>query len=882
MSPLPAGLANALQDRFRLERELGAGGMATVYLAEDLKHHRQVAIKVLRPELAALLGAERFLREIELAARLTHPHILPLHDSGSADGFLYYVMPFVEGESLRDRLAREKQLPLDDALLIAREVADALGYAHAHSVIHRDVKPENILLESGHAVVADFGIAKAIAVAGGEQLTEPGLAVGTPSYMSPEQGAGEGDLDGRSDLYSLGCVLYEMLAGEPPYSGPTAQAIIAKRFREPVPRISTVRETVPPSIEAALTRVLAKSPADRFPTAGEFIHALQRTDSLSLTAAPSRVRNTRRLTLVAIAGAVVIGGALLLSYGRGPEPPTAPAHARTAIAVLPFENLSAGGPNAYFAPGLHDELLTQLAQVSALTVISRTSVMGYAGTTIPLAQIARELGVGSVMEGSVQVIGDRLRVSVQLIDAATDAHLWAEHYDRTLDDAFAIQSDVAQQIVAAVGATLSGAEQEGLAAAPTANAESYRLYLQGRGYMLRPATLQRDLEVAQQLYERALALDPGFALAHAALSEVHGRMYWWRYDYTPVRAARQREEAETALRLAPDLPQAHAARGMAYYWGERDYQRAMRELQIALKGMPSDARVWVGIGAVQRRLGHWDEALVAFEKSTQLDPLDANLYLDQGGFTYAMMHRYPEAVRAFDRALSLAPDLYAAATEKGWTYVVWQGQFDTLRAVLDHLPEGVDLGAVGINRAAQRASLFLWQRKPDSLLRIVKEAHLAIFQGQGEYVPASLYAAWAHQLRGDHAAARAAFDSALVLLDSANSELPDDDRVHVARGMAMAGLGRRDEALKEAHWIQQSVVYRNDAMAGPQVGEYLARILVQAGQTDAALEEIERLLAGPSSISANTLRLDPRWDPIRNDARFQALLLKYAQTSGAR
>src|SRR5437870_5900745 len=264
----------ALAGRYTIERELGRGGMATVYLAQDRKHHRQVAIKVLKPELAAALGPERFLREIDTAARLTHPHILPLHDSGEAEGFLFYVMPYVEGESLRDRLSREKQLPLGDAVQIAREVADALSYAHSRDVVHRDIKPENILFESGHAVVSDFGIARAITQAAGARLTETGIPVGTPAYMSPEQASGGGPIDGRSDVYSLACVLYEMLVGEPPYTGPTAQVVIAKRFTDPVPSVRRLRETVPPAVDAATTRALAKAPADRFATAAQFAEAL--------------------------------------------------------------------------------------------------------------------------------------------------------------------------------------------------------------------------------------------------------------------------------------------------------------------------------------------------------------------------------------------------------------------------------------------------------------------------------------------------------------------------------------------------------------------------------------------------------------------------------
>ena len=479
------------------------------------------------------------------------------------------------------------------------------------------------------------------------------------------------------------------------------------------------------------------------------------------------------------------------------------------------------------------------------------------------------------MEGSVQVVGGRLRVNVQLIDAATDTHLWAEHYDRTLDDAFAIQSDVAQQIVAAVGAAVSDPERQGLAAGPTANAEAYRLYLQGREYRTRPGQLRQNDEIAQQLFERALAVDPDFALAHAELSQVHGAMYFWQYDRSPARAARQRQEAEAALRLAPDLPQAHLAMGLVHYWGRSDYRRALDEFAIALKVLPNDAELWSLVGYVYRRLGNWDEVAAAYARTVQLDPRDADLFYNLGGVTFLNTNRYAEAVRAFDQALRLAPDLHVAAVRRGIAYVRWQGQLDTLRAVLRQVPSDAELPTIG-SATGQQVQLLLWERQADSLLRLLKTARVAVFDAQITYVPVSLYAGWAHQLRGDRPAAHAAFDSARVLLDSVMRELPDDWRLHAARGLALAGLGRRDEALREARWLRESAVYRQDAVWGPPAGEDRARILAQAREADAALDEIERLLAQPSWLSVHTLRLDPLWDPIREHPRFRALLARDA------
>ena len=850
--------------------------MATVYLARDVRHDRAVALKVLRPELAASLGTDRFLREIRTTAQLTHPHILPLHDSGEAAGFLYYTMPFVQGESLRDRLSRERQLPLDDALQIAREVADALGYAHALGLVHRDIKPENILFEAGHAVVADFGIAKAIAAAGSERLTETGLAIGTPQYMSPEQAAGSKDVDGRSDLYSLGCVLYEMLSGDVPYTASTPQAVIAKKLSEPLPRISVVRETVPAGIEAALGKALARTPADRFATTGQFAEALAHPETVD--AALTARRPTwwrRRAVRLAAAAAIVVVVIAALWVGRRLGSGTSGSHRpRTAIAVLPLENLSLAGPHGYFAGGLQGELITQLTKVAALSVISRTSVMGYAGTTKPVRQIGAELGVGSVVEGSVQVEGKRLRVNVQLIDASSDRPIWADRYDRTLDDAFAVQSEIAQAIVGAVGATLTRAETGAIATPPTANAEAYRLYLQGEEYRRRPCCARQDYDSAQRLLERALVLDPNFALAHAALSQVHGQWYWQKWDPNPERAARQRAEAETALRLAPGMPQAHLAMGVAidfaHNYALADMPQALKEFQIAAEGMPGSGEVWFWVGDAYWSVGDWNGWQSAYDRSARLDPRNAE-WFQQAMFGFVAQHRYRDAVAALNRSLVLAPDP-GWEVAKGQVYVMWQGQFDTLRAVVARFPADY---AKTTEALSCRVWLALMQRSPGALLALLPQPQRVIFELQGQYEPALLYVAWAQRLRGDTAAAQLAFRGALRQIDSAARRLADDWRIHASRGLVLAGLGEQVAAQREADWFQREAIG-----SAPQRAVYYresrALILAQARLTAAAVTEIEQLLAGPSfNVSGPMLRLDPRWDPIRHDPRFQALLSKY-------
>jgi len=467
-------LETALADRYAIERELGAGGMATIYLAQDVKHDRQVALKVMRPELSAVLGGERFLREIRIAANLNHPHILPLLDSGEADGFLFYVMPYVEGETLRGRMDREGQLPLDDALQITREVAAALSYAHSHDVIHRDIKPENILLSAGEAVVADFGIARAITEAGGEHLTETGLSIGTPVYLSPEQASGVRKLDGRSDVYSLGCVLYEMLAGEPPYTAPTTHALIAKKLSEVTPRISVVRETVPGCVEVALEHALAKIPADRFATAAQF-------------------------------------AAALFAETTVPETET------QSIVVLPFENLSPDPDNEYFADGLTEELITDLSQVSRLRVVSRTSTMMFKGARKSIQSIAREMGVQYALEGTVRKAGNSLRITAQLIDTSCDAHVWAGKFGGMLDDVFDIQETVSREIVDALKVKLTPEEDRRMAARPIDNVAAYDSYLRAieeihgirlrlQGLKDRASTLRMDAKTAARLLQELVVV----------------------------------------------------------------------------------------------------------------------------------------------------------------------------------------------------------------------------------------------------------------------------------------------------------------------------------------------------------------------------------------
>jgi len=568
-------LTAALARRYRVQRELGHGGMAIVYLAHDIRHERDVALKVLKPQLAASLGADRFLREIKIAAKLNHPNILALFDSGEADGFLFYVMPFVAGESLRDKLNRQRQLPLDEALRIAKQVAEGLDYAHELGVIHRDIKPENILLSHGHALIADFGIARAITEAGGQHLTETGISIGTPAYMSPEQAAGDPCVDHRADIYSLGCVLYELLAGEPPFTGPSVQAIMAKHAIEQRPRLRTVRDTVPKAVDAAIRRAMARAPADRFASAQAFAEAL--------FAAPHV---------------------------------TAPEIA--SIVVLPFENLSPDPDQEYFADGLTEELIADLSKVRALRVISRTSAMLLKGSQKDVPTIARELNVRYVLEGSVRRAGNSLRITAQLIEAPTDVHLWAEKYSGTLEDVFDLQEQLSRRIVEALRVTLAPDEDRHLASRDIADVEAYALYLRARQEV--PRATKTSLDLAQRLVERALARTGPNALLLATAAEIE----YWLHDQgiRPTAETLNRADAlaTRALELAPDLAEAHVAKGLI---AQRrfDTPASVRHLRRAVELDPANATAAWAAGFVLAETGCPSEARELGDRARALDPL---------------------------------------------------------------------------------------------------------------------------------------------------------------------------------------------------------------------------------------------------------------------
>lgn len=647
--PDPARLSTALSDRYRIERELRGGGMGVVYLAEDLKLKRPVAIKVVRHELAAVLGPERFLREIEITAQLNHPHIVPLHDSGQADGFLFYVMPFINGESLRDRLNREKQLAVDEAIRITREVAEALGYAHNRGVIHRDVKPENILLEGGHAVVADFGIARAVSVAGGERITATGVAVGTPEYMSPEQAGAREELDARSDIYALGCVLYEMLSGQPPFTGRSPQAVLARHTLDPVPPLRTVRSGLPISLERAVVRALAKTPADRFRTAGDFSDALLHAAAdPSLTTTPG----VPRWVAAALVAVVLIGGGWWILHRSTANAP--PIH---ALAVLPLQNLM-GPEQEYFVEGMHDALIGQLSQISALnTVISRTSVVQYRNTDKTIPQIARELGVDAVVEGSVLRAGDSVRIQVQVIGVVPrEHHLWAGTFDGELRNALGLQQRLVTAIAQQIRARLTPQERARLAISRAVNPQAYQLYLKGN-HQLGTVDAEATARQALEYYQQAIAIDSTYAPAYAGLAQAYIGLGMWGSTVPPeVVRGPARAAALDAIARDSTLAEAYVALGEIKWLFDWDWPGAARAFERGMGLNPASENALVQYASYLTSMGRFHQALAIDSLAVKRDPRSPNGYLQR---TMALMclERYDDALDQLKKFDSLAPNL---------------------------------------------------------------------------------------------------------------------------------------------------------------------------------------------------------------------------------
>ncbi len=861
--------------------------MATVFLATDLKHKRPVALKLLHPELAQTLGPERFQREIDTAARLQHPHILTVHDSGETDGQLWFTMPFVEGESLRERLRREVQLPVDEALRIATDAARALEYAHHHGVVHRDIKPENLLLTTdGSTLVADFGIARALSE-GEDRLTQTGMSVGTPAYMSPEQAAGDRSLDGRSDIYSLGCVLYEMLAGEPPFSGPTAQAVMAKRLSGEVPRVREVRPSVPEAVEHTITRALAPVVADRFPTAAEFARALQPTittptvplapgmGSASNRGSPPGGRPRRRVPVAPLTLALgfLLGLGVLFAWRRSRVGGSEADNSRV-LAVLPFENLG-DSADVYFSDGVSDEIRTKLAQVAGIQVIARGSSTEYRKTDKTPQQIARELGVDYLLTATVRWDKgrggtSRVRVATELVDVSpgqAPRTKWGQHFDAALTDVFQVQADIASQVANALDVALGDSLRRTLSARPTKDLDAYDAYLRGMetgSGDIAPAVLH----AAEAEFQRAVDLDSTFAAAWAALATTHILLF--RLGGMQARDAEAAElELGRATDLAPALPDVHAAKGLYQDLVRGDAASALREYEAGLRVAPNRTDLLAALSGVEADLGRPAAALAHLERAARLDP--RSLRVSLGLFrTYSDLRRYDEAQAALDRARALSPSSLSLIYTKA-IFSVTRGDSTAARRALGLAHQVADSTTVVAYVAIREELLWLLDAAQQRLVLTLTPADLD--GGRADWAIALAQTYWR---LGDRPKARAYADTANVAFEALVGDIPgegDRAQIRVLQALALAYLGRKQEAVRRASEALHAV---KEASAPASQRAYIQSVLIRvyllAEEPEKALDQLEQLLKIPQSyVTPAWLKIDPTYAPLRGKPRFERL-----------
>ena len=841
---------------YRVESWLARGGMGTVYRARDERLDRIAALKFLPPNRVADASArDRLLREARAASALDHPNICTIFGvEQTPAGEPFIAMALYDGETVAARIARGT-VPVAESVRIMTQVARGLMYAHSRGIAHRDLTPRNLMVTAGgNTKILDFGLASA-AGAG-----EKHGASGTVPYMSPEQVRQE-ELDPRTDVWSLGVVWYEMLTGQRPFQGDDASGTIrAIQTATPTP-IRELRPEVPRAVAALIGRMLAPQAADR-PNAAALLTSLE---ALGDTAATIR---RRVLATTLVTATIVVAAAIVFTNVRGT--PTTVAAPVSRVAVLPFTNLSADSAHAFIAAGVEDEVLAQLSKVPGLRVVSRRNERP--DTTTSITDIGRTLGVDAVVRGSVQRVGDQVRVRAQLIDTKSREYLWAEYYDRPAKDLFGIRTEIALGIANALHAPLAPEDRNRVARQPTTNSDAYDAYLAGRAFHTRPGFDPADLRLAERSYNRAVMLDPDFALAYAHLSAVLSRRYGSRDDEGRQLIDEAKRAADRAIQIAPDLPEAHLALGLYEFYGNRDDDRAMAELDIARRGMSNSGEVAMAIGAIQRHQGRWNDMVASFRQATELDPRNAGAHYALGE-AYVDVHRYADAIASYNRVVALDPEFALARVARADVMRKWKGDLRPLREVLDSVPKSYDpAGAI----TGYRWTLHIFAREYDAASAAVSGSRRATLEIAGSAVPASALLGVSYRLAFDYAAAEKNMGEARATLMSAVNRRPRDATRRMLLAECYAGLSRVDDAVRAARRASADGPTARDALTGELLAVALARVYVQTEDFDRAVETLEAVAGQPVGPSLPELRLDPRWDSLREEPRFKRLIARLA------
>jgi TolB-like protein/predicted Ser/Thr protein kinase/Tfp pilus assembly protein PilF len=863
---------------YELLEEIGRGGQGVVYRAHQKSLNRTVALKVISlGSWATETHLKRFRREAEAAARLQHPGIVPIHEVGERDGQCYFSMDFIEGGQL-DEVVKRTSMPIRQAAELVAKLARTVHYAHEHGILHRDIKPGNILLDKkGETHLTDFGLARLVEA--GSTVTRTLEVLGTPSYMAPEQAVGEHTKVGKAtDVYGLGAVLYQLLSGQPPFAGGTTYETI-KLLLEAEPRQPCLLNTkIDRDISTICLKCLDKDPKRRYSSALALAEDLEHW----LKHEPIQARRigtfsrgkkwVRRnptsalLTASLIALAAATGWIVWKS-----ESEFVPHPVPNGVAVLPFENLSRDPDNAYFADGIHEEILTRLASIAALKVISHTSTQQYQSKPRNLREIAKQLGVANILEGSVQKTADQVRVNVQLINAQTDSHLWAESYDRKLTDILGVESEIAKEITDALQVNLTSREGQRLAVKPTNNLEAYDAYLRGLACISNASCST----VATQKYLReAVRLDPKFALGWALLSYIDAAGYRaTSLPPTPALREEARQAAETAVTLQPNLGEAILAKGHYHFACLREYDVAVRYFEQARQLLPNSSLLLNSLAFLERRRGHWDKSETYFNEAERLDPRNVIPLVHQAQ-TYVGLRRFPEALRKLDQVLNITPDDIDVFVQKA-SIAQAQGDLPRAAALLAPLhPNANDPEAVETQvyqSILERRSAPVIPR----LQRVLAEPDPALHYLNGEL---RFWLGWAQEVAGDHVAAQETWAQARSELEDFLKEQPENFQLIGDLALVNMGLGDKATALALSQQSVGANPIEKDAMLGSNSIAILARVAAQIGEPDRAIAALEKLLSVPGQdrliwlpLTPALLRLDPMFDPLRNDPRFQKL-----------
>ncbi len=860
---------------YKIIEKMGEGGMGVVYKAQDTKLKRTVALKFLPPELTRNKEAkERFIHEAQAASALEHNNICNIHAvDETSEGQMFIAMACYDGETLKERIKRGP-MKLEEAIRIVCQIGEGLQEAHRKEIVHRDIKPANIVITSrGQVKIMDFGVAKLL---GKTKLTQTGTTLGTVAYMSPEQAQGK-DVDHRSDIWSLGVILFEMITGRQPFQGDYEQAVVYSILNDQPESVTGLRTGVPMALEQVITKALHKDPKKRYQHVDDMLVDLKNMKSPDASAIQESGKGRRsgviKWTLI---GGSISAMALILifvlvilplfksnPYMKSENP---------KIVVLPYENL--GPPEqAYFADGMTEEITSRLAAYPELGVISRTSAYQYQNLNIPVPKIGEELNVDYVLEGSVRwdqsggTYG-RVRVTNKLIRVADDTHIWAESYERQLEDIFQVQSEIAGQVIRQMNIQLLD-KGKGPPIRLTDNIEAYQAYLRGLDYTGRKAYSKEDRLIQIEMLERAVSLDPDFALAYAQLSMVHSRMVMYGMDTSPQRAKNAKQTLDRAAELNPDLPEVHIARGYYQYWCFRDYENALMAFQIAAEKLPNDGRILGALGYIIRRQGHWKKSLEYLLRAFELNPKSSE-QAREIGVNYIAIRDYKMARTYFNRSIALAPDQQAAYVFKAMSYWMEKDSLPLARQVLESMPK--------VNNWFYYYFWFLqelYERNYEKALDLLVLIPTDVLESPDEYRPKSIALGLVYWCMGDTTRSRLAYEQARRVLEEKLIDLPSDFRVHAALGKVYAQLGLKERAIERAEHAVALLPIAKDAMHGPSVLRDLIEVYIQVGEADMALDQIEILFAVDCPISPVLFYNDPMLVKITNHPRFKKLEKKF-------